>query len=277
MKKFKVGLQLFSISGDMQADMDKALYEVKKAGYDYVEFAGYFGKTADEIKALLDKHELECHSVHQNISLFLEEGQSAVDFIKTFGVRYCGVPHYAKDKLAGTPEWAETVERFTSIGKLMRENGIQLIYHNHDFEFEKFEDKYLFDHIFDSVKDDLIIPEIDVAWVTYGGEDPVEYLVKYSGKVPVLHLKDFSAKFFKGGPVYGLIDKDGNEIKADKATDNEFKFEALGNGVVKLPEILETASKTGVEYLIVERDISHDMSPLESAKVSRDYLKSFGI
>ena len=153
--------------------------------------------------------------------------------------------------------------------------GLSIGYH--DFEFEKFEDKYLFDHIFDSVKDDLIIPEIDVAWVTYGGEDPVDYLVKYSGKVPVLHLKDFSAKFFKGGPVYGLIDKDGNEIKADKATDNEFKFEALGNGVVKLPEILETASKTGVEYLIVERDISHDMSPLESAKVSRDYLKSFGI
>ncbi len=277
MKSFKVGLQLFSISGDMQADMDKALYEVKNAGYDCVEFAGYFGKSAKEVKALLDKYELECPSVHQNIDLFLEQGQSAVDFIKTLGVKYCGVPHYAKDKLAGTSLWSETVKRFTDIGRLMRENGIQLIYHNHDFEFEKYGDKYLHDYIFEEVPDDLIIPELDVAWVTYGGEDPVKYIVKYSGKVPVLHLKDFSAKFFKGGPVYSLIDKDGNEMKSDKNADNEFKFEALGNGVVKLPEIVDVASKCGTEYLIVERDISHDMTPLESARVSREYLRSLGI
>ena len=60
MKKFKVGLQLYSVRQDMEQDMDKTLGAVKAMGYDYVEFAGYFGKSAEEIKALLDKHGLQC-------------------------------------------------------------------------------------------------------------------------------------------------------------------------------------------------------------------------
>ena len=95
MKDFKVGLQLYTIRDDMDADMDAALGRVAEIGYEYVEFAGgYRGKSADEIKALLNKHGLKCNSVHQAPQMFIEQGQAAVDFFKTFGVKYAVIPHY---------------------------------------------------------------------------------------------------------------------------------------------------------------------------------------
>ena len=73
MKKFRIGLQLYSIRDAMEKDMDAALKAVKEMGYDCVEFAGYFGKSAEEVKALLDKYGLECVSVHQAPQLFKDD------------------------------------------------------------------------------------------------------------------------------------------------------------------------------------------------------------
>lgn len=134
MKNFKVGIQLYSIRDAMERDMDKALKAVKDMGYDYVEFAGYYGKTAEEVKSILDKYGLEAISVHQSIDLFEEQGQTAVDYIKTLGVKYSAIPWYPVDEFF--PEnIAATIEKFRNVSKLLKDNGIQLMYHNHDFEF----------------------------------------------------------------------------------------------------------------------------------------------
>lgn len=277
MKKFKVGLQLYSVRDEMEKDMDKTLGAVKAMGYDYVEFAGYFEKSAEEVKALLDKHGLECISVHQAPSLFFEEGQKAVDFLKVIGAKYCAIPWYEASKLAGTPDWEDTVKRFTELGKLLKGNDIQLLYHNHDFEFEKFEDKYLLDHLYDTIDADLIDPELDTCWVKYGGEDPVKYIKKYAGRVTVLHLKDFTAKAMAQGPAYALIDADGKETKKATKEDNGFKFMPCGSGIQDFEAILAAAEESGTEYVIVEQDSSYETPSLEAAKQSRDYLKTLGL
>lgn len=275
MKKFKVGLQLYSIREDMKKDMDAALKSVKEMGYNCVEFAGYFGKSAEEVKALLDKYGLECVSVHQAPQLFVEEGQKAADYLKTIGAKYCAVPHYDVNKLPGTPEWTETKAMFQQVGKLLKENGIQMMYHNHDFEFNKFEDKFLLDWIFEILPE--LQPEIDTCWVHYAGYNPAEYLLKYSGKIKIVHLKDFVCKSLGDGPVYALIGKDGKEEKkADKA-ENGFEFRPVGHGIQDIPAILEAAEKAGAEIVIVEQDMSVDRPAMEAAKMSRDYLKSLGI
>ena len=92
MKKFKVGIQLYSLRDAMEKDMDATLKAVKEMGYDYVEFAGYFDKSAEEVRTLLDKYGLECVSVHQAIGLFEEEGKAAVDYLNTIGAKYCAIP-----------------------------------------------------------------------------------------------------------------------------------------------------------------------------------------
>ena len=276
MKKFKIGLQLYSIREDMEKDMDSALRQVKEMGYDCVEFAGYFGHSAEEVKAMLDKYGLECVSVHQAPQLFVDEGQKAVDYIKTLGVKYAAVPWYEKDKLAGSPEWDNTVKMFTDVAELLKKNGIKMMYHNHDFEFNKVDGKFILDWIYDTIPQDLLEPEVDTCWVHYAGYNPAEYLLKYSGRINIVHLKDFACKNLGGGPVYALIDEDGNEKKGSKE-DNGFEFRPVGHGIQDIPSIIEASEKAGASVLIVEQDQSNDRPPMEAAKMSREYLKSLGL
>lgn len=275
MKQFKVGLQLYSVRDAMEKDMDATLKAVKEMGYDYVEFAGYFGKTAEEVKALLDKYELKAISVHQAIDLFEKEGKAAVDYLNTIGVEYSAIPWYDKNELYNN--WDETVKKFAEVSKLLKAGGIQLMYHNHDFEFVKIDGEYVLDKLYRTLDAETLMPEIDTCWVHYAGVNPAEYVRKYAGRIKVLHLKDFVCKKLGGGPVYALIDEDGNEIKNASKEDNGFKFTPVGSGIQDWNEILTAADEAGVEYVIVEQDDSYETCSLEAAKMSRDYLKTLGL
>lgn len=275
MKKFKVGLQLYSIREDMEKDMDAALGQVKAMGYDYVEFAGYFDKSAEEVKALLDKHGLECISVHQAPSLFFEKGQEAIDFLKVIGAKYCAIPWYTVDEFFDN--WDETIQKFTELGKKLKENGIQLMYHNHDFEFRKIDGEAILDKMYATIPNDILKPQFDTCWVHYAGNDPAEYLKKYTGKIEVVHLKDFVCSKLGGGPVYGLIGEDGSEDKAASKEDNGFMFKPVGSGIQDWPAILAASEEAGADVVIVEQDQSPERPAMESAKMSREYLKSLGL
>ena len=160
MSNIKIGLQLYSVRNEMEADMQGTLQKVKEMGYDYVEFAGYFGRTAEEVRAMLDKFGLTCISVHQTYDLFLKEGQSAIDYLKTIGAKYSAVPWMGLEKHKGNEVFGQTVQEFKKVGQALRDNGIQLLYHNHDFEFNQFEGKFLLDWLYESVPADLLQTEI---------------------------------------------------------------------------------------------------------------------
>ncbi len=275
MKKFKVGLQLYTVRDAMEKDMDATLKAVKEMGYDYVEFAGYFGKTAEEVKALLDKYELKAISVHQAIDLFEKEGKAAVDYLNTIGVEYSAIPYYNNYEFR--TNWDETIKKFTEVSKLLKAGGIQLLYHNHDIELKKIDGEYLLDKLYRTLDTEIIMPEIDTCWVHYAGINPAEYVRKYAGKIKVLHLKDFVCTKLGGGPVYDLIDENGNDIKNASKEDNGFTFTPVGSGIQDWNAILTAADEAGVEYVIVEQDNAHETGSLEAAKMSRDYLKTLGL
>lgn len=275
MKKFKVGIQLYSLRDAMEKDMDSTLKTVKEMGYDYVEFAGYFGKSAEEVKAILDKYGLEAVSVHQAIGLFEEEGQKAVDYIKTLGVKYCAIPWYNVDEFISN--WDATMDKFKNVSKLLGDNDIKLMYHNHDFEFNKINGEYILDRLYATLPEGVIMPQLDTCWVHYAGVNPSEYIRKYSGRIEVLHLKDFVCEKLGAGPVYALIDEDGNEMDKGNKEDNGFKLVPVGSGIQDWTSILAAAEDAGVEYVIVEQDESKDRDPLDAAKMSREYLRTLGI
>ena len=279
MKKFNVGIQLYGVRNSMKADFEGTLKALRDMGYEYVEFAGYYGKTSAEIKKILDDLGLKCISVHQSLDFFADDPQGAVDYLKGFGVKYVVVPWYEQDKLAGNPEWENTVKLFRECAELFAKNGMMLGYHNHDFEFKKFDGKYLHDHIFDSVDKDKIFPEIDTCWVRYAGLSPEDKICQFAGRVPVVHLKDFTCKSLGGGPVYDLISTDGGTGKTATQEDNGFEFRPLGMGIQDFAKILEACEKSGTETVVVEQDKTYGgMSELEAAKIARDYLKNtFGI
>lgn len=275
MGNLKIGLQLYSVRDDMAQDMYAALKKVKEIGYDYVEFAGYFDHSAEEVRSMLDEIGLTCVSVHQAYNLFLEEGQKAADYLKTIGADYAAIPWMAAEDHKGCDHYDKVIADITKVGRLLKDNGIQLLYHNHDFEFQKFEDKFLLDWLYESVPSDLLQTEVDTCWVKYAGYDPCEYLKKYTGRSPVVHLKDFTCKRFAGGPAYALIDENGEEIKTTRE-DNGFEFRPVGMGLQDFPAILKAAEEAGAAYAIVEQDASVDRPPMEAAKLSREYLKKIG-
>lgn len=280
MKKFNVGLQLYSVRNTMAQDFEGTLTAVRDMGYEYVEFAGYYDKTGDEIKEVLDRLGLKCVSVHQRLEFFDDDPVGKINYLKSFGVKYVIVPWHDKDKLAGGSGWQATVENFTKYAKLFREHGMVLGYHNHDFEFETFEGKYLHDYLFEIIGKDLIVPEFDTCWVRYAGLQPEDKIREYKGFVDVVHLKDFTCKALGGGPVYDLITADGKDGgKKPTKEENGFEFRPVGMGIQDFKTILEACEESGTDLVIVEQDkTALGMSELESARASREYLKNtFGI
>ncbi len=277
MKKFHVGIQLYGVRNAMEADFEGTLKAVADMGYEYVEFAGYYGRSADEIKALLDKYGLKCLSVHQGLDFYDSNPDAAAEFLKSFGTKYSVIPWYGAEKLAGTDAWEESVARFRRVGEILKAHGMKLGYHNHDFEFEKHEGKYLHDYIFEALGD-LIDPELDTCWVHYAGINPADKIREFSGRVEIVHLKDFVCKELGGGPAYDLIDNSGKGLGKKSREDNGFRFAPLGQGRQNFAEILEACEQAGTEIVIVEQDQTYDVPELEAAKISRDYLRdTFGL
>lgn len=279
MKQFKVGIQLYGVKHTMAKDFEGTLAAIAEMGYEYVEFAGYHGKSAEELKAVLDKYGLKCISVHQGLDFYDDDPVGKMNFLKTFGVKYSIIPWYNKDLLAGNEKWPETAEKFRAAARMLYENGMLLGYHNHDFEFKKYDGKYLHDYICEAIPEEMFEPQFDTCWVHYAGIDPVKKIREFAGRVTVVHLKDFVCKNLAAGPVYALIDTDGNAKGGGDRTESGFEYRPLGQGLQDVRAILEACEECGTEYIIVEQDDpSLGMTELECAKASRDYLRdTFGI
>lgn len=273
MKKFNVGLQLYSVRSEMEKNFFGTLKKVKEMGYDYVEFAGYYGHTAEEVRSMLDELGLTCISVHQHPDLFVEKGQEAVDYLKTIGAKYCAIPWYSADEFK--KDFDGTIAKFKKVGALLAANGIQLTYHNHDFEFEKIDGEYILEKIYVAMEGE-IEGEVDTCWVHYAGVNPSEFLLKYVGKMKTLHLKDFVCTKLAAGPVYALIDETG-KANGGSREDRGFRFTPVGQGRQNFNEILDAAEKVGIDYIIVEQDDTYETPCLEAVKQSRDYLKTLGL
>ena len=278
MKKFNVGIQLYGVRNSMAEDFYGTLKAIRDMGYEYVEFAGYYGKSAEEIKSILDELGLKCVSVHQGLDFFNEDADAAAEFLKTFGVKYSVIPWYDKSLLAGNDAWTESAARFNKVADVLAKHDMILGYHNHDFEFEKYDEKYLHDYIFEAVPSDKIVPELDTCWVHYAGIKPEDKIREFAGRVNIVHLKDFVCKALGAGPVYDLIDNSGKGTGASRE-ENGFEFRPLGMGIQNFEAILKACEESGTETVIVEQDKTYGgMTELEAAKIARDYLKNtFGI
>lgn len=275
MKQLKVGLQLYSIRQAMTEDMDSALAQVKAMGYDYVEFSGgRYGRTAAETRALLDKHGLTCVSVHQSPSFFENDPFDAVDYVKTLGASFCVIPVVRLP--AYEENWDGTIALFQKMVAAFREAGISLLYHNHDHEVGCLpgDTVPLLDRILAAVPG--LEPEFDTCWLSYGGADPAAYIRKYAPRLDVVHLKDYRCDALPPEPMWQLLAK-GVE-KPQKRSQVGFRYVPVGRGVENWQSVLGAVRASHARYVVVEQDESKDCSPLEAARISRQYLgETFGI
>ncbi len=271
---FPIAVQLYSVRDAMAEDFEGTIRKVKEMGYDGVEFAGLFGKSAEEVKKICDDNGLVPISAHVSIDDIEVDPEKVIGDYAEIGCKYIAIPYAPEDRRPGAPLFDDTIEKIRSYAAIAKKVGIQMLYHNHDFEFQKIDGVYGLDLIYTLLTPDELQTELDTCWVNVGGENPAEYVKKYAGRAPVVHLKDFvmSGKE-KPQKLYALI---GIDDGAQDEEENEaFAFRPCGYGVQDMPAILEACKEAGSGWVVVEQDQpSMGKTPLESIKMSIDYLKT---
>lgn len=266
-----VALQLYSVRDDFEKDMLGTLRSVKAMGYQGVEFAGLFGHSTAEIKEMLDETGLIPVSAHVPFAEMLADPDKTFAVYKEIGCEYVVIPYLGEEDRPLSPTYSKTLMEIERIGHIAAKHGLTMLYHNHDFEFVKIDGKYGLDIMYDTVPSTALQTELDVCWVNVGGEDPSAYVLKYTGRAPVVHLKDFSGQ--KNDHMYELI---GIEEKGTAAPE-VFEFRPVGYGLQNMPNILKASEKAGAKWVVVEQDRpSMDKTPMECAAMSRHYLSTLG-
>ncbi|WP_248923919.1 sugar phosphate isomerase/epimerase family protein [Paenibacillus hamazuiensis] len=252
MKKTRVGLQLFTLREDMARDLEGTLRQVAALGYEGIEFAGYFGWQASDLVRLLQELKLTAIGGHLGIDKLgdSEAVKEEIRYMKTIGGRYLTCAHL---KGAGTEteqDWQHIFATCRQAAASMHEEGIVFTYHNHAIEFERrIGSECVFDVLMASSDPRHIQIELDVCWVQYAGQDPIGYIRNYAGRLPLLHLKDYS------------VDAQGQAQTLE-----------LGTGLVSISEVIGAACESGVEWLVVEQDRCQK-PPLDSVANSMAWLK----
>jgi sugar phosphate isomerase/epimerase len=279
MENFKIGLQLYSVRDEMEKDVYATLKKVKEIGYDYVEFAGFYNVEPEKLKEMLDEIGLTAVGIHQNIQGFFENPELIIKYLTTLGIKNATIPWMKKDNLLveNKEVFESTIADIKKMSDMLKEYDISLAYHNHEFEFESTNGKYILDNLYETLGEDVLKTQLDLCWVKYGGEDPVKYIHKYSKRCPTVHFKDFTCKTFNAGAAYALIDNDG-KAKNQREVD-QFKFKPIGDGLQEFGPIVEAVKNSVAEYAIVEQDGGfEELSSIDSVAKSRKYLKeTFGL
>lgn len=276
MKKFPVALQLYSVRDDMAADFEGTIKKVADMGYDGVEFAGLFdyNNAPEKVRDMCLKAGVEPVSAHVSFEEIISDVEGVVGKYGVLGVKFIAIPWLAEEKRPGGPGFNVFKEGIFKIGEVCKKHGMRLCYHNHDFEFRKYDNEYVLDYMYRVIPEDVLKTQLDTCWVNVGGEDPARYIMKYSGRAPIVHLKDFIMPGKKPVRMYQLIGVD-DVPQSDVKEEASFEFRPLGYGAQDFNGILEAAETAGAEWVVVEQDSpSMGKSAMECAQMSIDYLRS---
>jgi sugar phosphate isomerase/epimerase len=250
--KANFAIILYTVREPAKQDLADTLKRVRDIGFEYVQWSGMPPLPANEIRQALDAAGLKAIAAHTPIEPFEEDLEAQVVFWKTVGV-----PDVAPGGMMGScrgslEAWIRGAERLDAVGANVREAGLRLSYHNHDWEFETFpgDDRRKLDILYEETGAQNLYAELDLGWTYAGGADPAEYLLKYKGRCPVVHAKDMKAEPKKG----------------------ESRFAELGRGALDWDSIFEAGAEAGVEWYVYEQD-SCDGDLWDSIRISYDFLK----
>ena len=247
--RIPIALQLYSVRKDCADDLAGTLKAVAEMGYEGVEFAGYYGHSAEDVKAMLDDVGLPAVGAHLPLNTMLGDNlEETVRFQKVLGNSYLVVPGLSAERTATRAAWIETAGIFSDIARSLEPLGMRVGYHNHVTEFAPLEGELPWDTFFSNASPEVIM-QIDTGNAMYGGGDPIPCLARYPGRATTVHLKEHSA---------------GN----DKAI--------IGEGDMQWERFFELCETVGnTRWYIVEQE-SYAYPPLECVARCLDNLKAMG-
>jgi sugar phosphate isomerase/epimerase len=237
-----IGLQLYTVRSEMQKSVEATLDRVAQIGYNEVEFAGYFGRTPQQISDALKKSGLTSPAAHIDMRAPWDK---TLEDAAIVGHEYLVVPWM--DESQRTPDGVKQLaQEFNRRGEAARKAGKNFAYHNHDFEFKPLGNsgKLLYDTLLESTDPKLVQMEMDLFWVTHGGADPLTYWKRYPGRFPMLHIKDMAA---------------------------DRSMQDVGSGQIPFAKYFKDRDLAGAKHFFVEHD--EPKEPFVSIAHSYAYLK----
>jgi len=255
-----VGLQLYTLRDTIAKDFEGVIKQVASIGYKNVETYDFYGKSAADVKKILDDNGLKAPSGHWLMAKLRKSLDKCIEEAKGIGCEYLIMPILDPPDRKTLDQFKRHVEFFNKAGEKCKKAGITFAYHNHNFEFQKFGETTAFDYMLKSLDPELVKIEMDCFWVTHAGQDPVAYMENNPGRFPLLHIKDLKAG---NEPTTELVAKMG-------------LFAEVGSGTIDWKRIFAAAPKGGLKYYYVEQDYC-ERPPIESVKMSFDYLNQLSV
>lgn len=239
----RIGVQLYTVRSLLQQDFPGTLKAVAAAGYKELEFAGYYNRSAADVKSIIQDLSLEAPATHVSLQLARNQLDQIIQEAGVIGHRYLVVPSLPQTERTTLDSYRRIAEEFNRLGERCRQAGLRFGYHNHAFEFETIEGKIPYDVLLQETDPNLVEMEIDLFWIVRGGQDPLEYFERFPGRFALCHVKD--------------MDEAGNMVD-------------VGKGRIDFAAIFARSEQAGLKHYFVEHD--RPESPLESIQNSRRHL-----
>lgn len=246
-----IAIQLYTVRDCMAKDFEGTIKKLAAVGYRNFEFAGLFDRKPQEVRKFLDGLGVKAICAHVGLDGTEDNIKKHAEDAHILGYQYIvtsGFPGYQWGKPVSSNQWTQGVHALAKVGQWATKHGITFCYHNHSFEFVKLDNSQRpMDMLFEQAQPPLSA-ELDVYWVTHGHDDPLVWMNKLAGRVPLLHIKDMDKTEKRG-------------------------FAEVGTGIVKIKDVVAQAPKVGAKYLIVEQDSAWiDGDSVKSATVSYQNL-----
>jgi sugar phosphate isomerase/epimerase len=253
MKLSKVALQLYTLRdfcGNAK-DLATTLKKVKAIGYDAVEFVRSDFASNRDLRKLADDHGLAISSIHESGDRLLNHPQAVADELVELGTDLSVYPYPAGIDFRKGAEVDQLTRQLQHSSEVFAAAGKRLVYHNHALEFAKHGEKLILEYIFMNAP--KLFAELDTYWIQFGGGDPVRWITKLKGRLPLIHLKDYKFNPQKNVP----------------------EMAEVGRGNLDFETIIESGQAAGCEWYVVEQDFCEG-DPFEAIQVSLEYLKGNG-
>ncbi len=246
-----IGIQLYTIREKIKEDFTGTLKHIAKIGYNSVEAAGYsdrkfYGYSPKEYKDICESFGLAATSSHTSVNS--ENVDQVIEDTLEGGMSYVIIPSLPRDKRQTLDDYKKLADEFNLLGEKCNKNGLGFGYHNHAFEFDKLDGEIPYDILLLNTDPKLVTMELDMYWMVYGGQEPLDYFDKFPGRFGLWHVKD---------------------MDADPAREST----EIGSGIIDWPKIFAVSEKAGMKMYYVEQE-SFKMDPFESITKSCDYLKN---
>jgi len=244
----RIGVQLYSVRGSMEKEgVEATLARVARIGYREVEFAGYFGRTATQIRDALKANGLTSPSVHVPLQqLAAPNFPKFVEDAATIGHKWINLAWLAPADRGSVEKYESHANALLAAQKVASAAGLTVGYHNHEFEFDKLGDTDGYEILLERTRGSGVQFEMDLYWMSVAAKDPIAYWTRFPGQFPMVHVKDSA-----GPPT--------NEMRS------------VGGGTINWVSLFEKRKLAGIRHFYVEHDNPPD--PWASITQSMAYLK----